>query len=80
MFQKIRVDEGSRFPTMKKTACWRFDMLHRLFLILELFEFRDGLKTAYHAFIAHRILVDRARGLILHSSNDGRIGSEAISR
>lgn len=33
-----------------------------------------------YAFIAHRNFAERARLLELHSSNDGRIISEAISR
>lgn len=33
-----------------------------------------------YAFIAHRNFAERARLLELHSSNDGRIKSEAISR
>lgn len=39
-----------------------------------------ALKIENHAFIAHRNLAERARGLILHSSTDGLIGSGAISR
>ena len=39
-----------------------------------------GTSASNHAFIAQRNLAERARLLVLHSSDDGRIGSGAISR
>jgi hypothetical protein len=44
----------------------------------KLYDF-DREKTVSYAFTAHRILVDRARGLSKISLADGRMGSREIS-
>ncbi len=48
--------------------------------VLMLFQTIKVLIFANYAFIAQRNLAERARLLVLHSSDDGRIGSGDISR